>query len=401
MRTHLCYCGGIWQLVTLGAALREARARGAVCEDDQALLLIDSSISPSMIDNIRHVAPAIWSWKDIRTADTLKSFEAAARNGLWPFPVAEWRKQFQHDAGTDCVDDLWVAHLTGMDDKILFELFPKSRISIFEDGLGILRPHTCAQWTGRDMRNLLISAPGLAVKGRLRNHLASQRVSNWRIQKHYLRRVHGVYSFINRMFPLPEPLSRRPAREVGVEAMKDTLSAYADGVADRIDGNGRTQAHRPNEVLFLAQSVYRLGKITREEELQAYADVVHSLVERNYVVLWKEHPRTELPFFDDLAEQFPSAVLKQVDFPAEFPIEVYFQRHRIPVCVGLHSGSLLYLREIYGVRAYSFAEALSARNEHYAQAYRLGARLFDSVIPDVSTMPAYDETVKRGMREET
>lgn len=100
------------------------------------------------------------------------------------------------------------------------------------------------------------------------------------------------------------------------------------------------------------------------QEAAIYRRIAEQIVERGYDVVWKEHPRISKPFFPELLDAVGNVTadantrIMAANLPHIYPIELVVSRMNIVGCVSGTSAALLYLKWLYGIKTYTFAETL-------------------------------------------
>ena len=102
-----------------------------------------------------------------------------------------------------------------------------------------------------------------------------------------------------------------------------------------------------------------LGRDDARPGLALYARVIELVVGRGYAVWWKEHPRSQQPFFPELAALAPPGRLRELELPFALPVELVASRLGLAACAAGISTALFYLPRLYDIPAYTFAEDLA------------------------------------------
>ena len=154
--------------------------------------------------------------------------------------------------------------------------------------------------------------------------------------------------------------------------LRDTLAAcrtLASVAGFRLEPTARPA------FLVLGQTLSRWNMLTRAEERAVYAGAIATAIGRGYDVWWKEHPRAIEPFFAELAAGAPPGRLRELALPFALPVELVADRMGLAGCAAGISTAIFYLPRLYGVAAFTFADALAPYlGERWAQQNELVRR---------------------------
>jgi hypothetical protein len=353
---RVCLALGSWQIVALDAALRQADAAPAGVEprEDHLVLYETVAVSAELKKAMREVAVAIRPWQRIVDAfDLLASVRRKISQQEFDALVAELRTQLD----VERIDELWLCWLTRAPEKLVMEAYPEARVMLYEDGLFSYLP---IRATPDEPAPAGLPWPA-AARARLRERLDRWRpVRRFRRHKSWLdpvheRRVAGAWMLLADLWPAPAPLAHVPWRVIAPVVMRQTLADCASipGVARFI----APERGRPS-VLVLGQTLSRWGAMTRAQELALYAKVIDLVLERGYEVWWKEHPRSQQPFFRELAQRAPPGRLRELDLPFALPVELIAPQLGLAACTAGISTALFYLPRLYDIPTYTFADDL-------------------------------------------
>ena len=158
------------------------------------------------------------------------------------------------------------------------------------------------------------------------------------------------------LWPPPQVLEHVPRHAVAPERLRAVLAACRRLPA--VAAYALPTLPRP-AVLVLGQTLSRWGALSRADELAIYDEAIALIVGRGYDVWWKEHPRAQEPFFADLAAHAPAGRVREVDLPFALPVELVAERMGLAACVAGISTAIFYLPRLYGIPAFTFADALA------------------------------------------
>jgi hypothetical protein len=379
-KTRLCVCLGTWQLITLAAALREEAKRqrpGEHCET--VLLLFELNPIPDLRESMTALAPCLWPWDRIVWDNGLLKWRP--RDEEWPWPMSSYAPSIREHVGLVAPDEIWLCHFEVVEHRILMETYPRANVVLFEDGLHVSSSPMPLMWTRGDIVKLIGLLPALVLRRKLKNHLASLRVANWRLSTAYAKRVSRVWYYLVQDLPVPAPFDRTPTGLVETSTLLDTLKAVRESpVVMNITSGMEPAAER--DVLFL----YQIIEGDHERELKVYKRTVARLLEKGYRVFWKDHPRTLQSLFPELAAVFPAGSFQRLALPFSWPAELVTAVLSFQQCVGLAASSLFYMPHLFGTRVYSFADTLiSEISETYAKF--LGLSVVMAHVPNLEAMP--------------
>jgi hypothetical protein len=278
----------------------------------------------------------------------------------------------------------------------VFATYSSARIQLFEDGLISYIPISLATdldepvdlpkgigWFRRQVRVLLDAWRPVRRYRRSRDKLDPR----------HLDRVKSAYLQLTPNAPPPEVLAHIPRRFVEYGLLQKALDRVKPLVFGKTLENTAEDAASADRLLLLGQALSRNGIMPRDEELRIYKDIIETLLAKGYRVLWKEHPRISEPFFADLSAhvntRYPGAEdrLQELFIPHAFPVELVADRLGLAGCVAGTSAALFYLRRLYAIPCYTFAEALLPRMQ--------GADVFmnDMIrreVPPLTSLPSVE-----------
>jgi hypothetical protein len=114
----------------------------------------------------------------------------------------------------------------------------------------------------------------------------------------------------------------------------------------------------PPVVLMLGQCMARSGLIDLEDEIEIYRRAIAAVIGKGYSVLWRDHPRTHQPYFDALADIADPGRLRNLEVPGAYPVEIFAPQLGLSACIAAVSSAMLYLKDLYGIPGFSFADDL-------------------------------------------
>ncbi|MBC8102314.1 MAG: hypothetical protein H7Z41_06980 [Cytophagales bacterium] len=368
------YTVGTWQLLTLTAALQEAKDQAAMAGDaapiyEDYLVVYETGGVPDEFKQILHqMAEVAWPWKRIVSAYDLLTNER--KFSQQRFDALRAALEERVGVPADQVEEVWVCFLTRPAEKIVFETYQRARVVLFEDGLTSYIPVPIAMALDNSRRPRLLRPFFVGFQSRMdaRWPVWRFRRSRRKLDIQHLARVTGAYLQLAPELPAPETLARVPRQFVAYRHLREVLERVARILPDDAAGFGAAESESaPNRLLVLGQALSRNGIMTREEEMDIYLQVFDTLLSKGYQILWKEHPRIRLPFFTELKarmkarHQGAEERVQQLSLPHPFPVELVAERLELAGCVAGTSAALFYLRRLYNIPCYTFADALLPR----------------------------------------
>lgn len=388
---RVCCVFGPWQLVTLLAAL-EKNANGASASDcEDYLLLYETAGVPDTFKHaVRTMAQTAWPWKKIIEVYEVLTNEKNVNQRQYEGLLSTLRQHLGADA--ERVGEIWTCLATRPAERLVFEAFPQARISVYEDGLISYLPVTvAARWQpGYKPRNtveallmpLRAFEENIAPVKRFRRHL-------WKVDPRHLARVHNVYFQLSPAVRTPEIWRDVPCHFVEYTFLRRALARVEPALPPEawtdIEPEGA-----PDRVLILGQALARNNIMSRDEERGFYTTVLETVLERDWRVLWKEHPRISQPYFDELHAWANArsaewgARLRRLSLPHAYPVELVANRLDLAGCVSGTSAAPFYLRGLYDLPCYTFAGTL---REKMKDVDVLMSDIVQQAIPSLEELP--------------
>ena len=363
---RVCGVIGTWQLITLVASLGQNRADNksgkAETHDDYLIVYETGGVTGEFKAILQQMALAAHPWKKIIWAYDLLTDERKFSPRRYRALLQTLRARV--GIAPESVGEIWTCWLTRPAEKLLFGAFPRARIVLYEDGLISYIPVPVSP------RLLAPPETGLGPPAFWAQKGVSRVLPSWRFRRSqdkldpaHLGRVDRAYLLLSDKEPLPETLQSVSRCSVDYAHIRTVLARVAAAVPSEM-----TRAAPPgqgNQVLVLGQALSRNRIMSRADELGFYQSVVQTVLAKGYTILWKEHPRISEPFFKEL-ETFAASLgasgrVLRLDLPHAFPVELVAEGLRLAACVGGTTAALFYLRHLYGISCYTFAEDLRPR----------------------------------------
>jgi hypothetical protein len=160
-------------------------------------------------------------------------------------------------------------------------------------------------------------------------------------------RISASYLWMSLAVPPSDCQRRRRWIQLKTCFVRDTV-ALVSAIADDID----VEPSRGPSAILLGQCFSNYGgTITRDVELECYADIARSLQRMGYAVLWKEHPRMRHPCRGNLLERVPG--IRALPDTGPWPIEAYTERLGLAACAGLTSTALFTIPLLFNLPSIS------------------------------------------------
>jgi len=368
-------------MIMLAAALREAGPDAAALKND--LVFYDVRTLLPHRTAIESMAAALGGWSSVRWNSRLDPTAA----GAWPLPFARYAEDARDGQDPKAVAEIWLPHLYTLSDKLIVEAFPRARLVLYEDGLSLPLPEF--RWNWELLRPAVRAWLPLLAQRRVRAHLRSTRLTNWRLSPGHVRRVAAYHSFLRVGDPLPLPFADGVKRLIPESALRAALAAL-QGLAVVAPVAPAGPAERPR-VLVLGQSLWRANVLSRAAEEQVYDQVVQDVIDKGYQVVWRDHPREEHPFAARWLDRYAPAQFSRLDLHPACPVELAVPQLKLRYCAAAYSSSLLYLPRLFGVPGFQFLGRMGTIPASVNQEFR---SWIEARVPPLDELP--DLHVKGG-----
>ena len=186
----LCLVNGLWQLCALSAALSEHHAGSRDRATRFILVVYNVGKNHRNLESVLAAARGQGLWEAVFDGSDILQGPSPEE---WPLSYRRDGARLRALIGVERVDEVWLGHIFSYAERLVLEAFPKAFVAIYEEGLTPYGPFEQRKVIDFPWRAFLRSFPRLVLSLKLRSHLVSLRMSDWRVSPRYLRRVRSVY----------------------------------------------------------------------------------------------------------------------------------------------------------------------------------------------------------------
>lgn len=366
---------GPWQLVTLAAAAKQVGVQ--VGAGDVLVLQESYSPTPQLKEAMYAVAAALFP-----DANVVPVFDSLAADRLKtisdPQPIlAEIRA-----ACGEAPSEVWMPKLNHRPERFILEAYPEAPITLYEDGTGtfvdipVLGTGPIRAMAGRTLRALGLKPQAVDVGDG--SYLAT---------RHYQRLTRAIL-YLQRNLQLPEYLKDKQVISIGDDVLRGRIAACAP--LPTLREATASSKLQPPIALMLGQSMARSGLIELKDEIEIYRRSAAAVIEKGYSVLWRDHPRAHHPYFDSMRDIAEPDRLRRLDVPSGYPVEIFVPHLGLSACIAGTSSAVLYLKDLYGIPGYSFAEDLRSYLKSDANFRAMNQQMADHVTALSQLPPGVD-----------
>lgn len=334
---------GPWQLVTLAAAAKQLDVQ--VGADDVLILQESYSPTPQLKEAMHAIAAALFP-----SAKVVPVFDSLAADRLKTISDAQPMLDEIRATCGEAPSEIWMPKLNHQPERFILEAYPEAPITLYEDGTGtfvdvpVLGPGLIRALAGRTLRAL-----GLKLQ------VSDVGDGAYLAARHYQRLTRAIL-YLQRDLQLPEYLKDKQVISIGDDVLRSRIAACAQLPMLR-EATAPSKLQRPI-ALMLGQCMARSGLIELKDEIEIYRRSAAAVIEKGYSVLWRDHPRTHHPYFDSLGDIAEPDRLRRLEVPSGYPVEIFVPHLGLSACIAGMSSAILYLRDLYGIPGYSFADDL-------------------------------------------
>jgi hypothetical protein len=335
---------GPWQLVTLAAAAKQVGVQVGAGD----VLILQESYSPTLqLKEAMHaIAGALFPGVNV-----VPVFDSLADGRLRTISDSQAILAEIRAACGEAPSEIWVPKLNDQPERFILDAYPEAPITLYEDGTGtfvdipVLRPgHAVRAMAGR-----MLGALGLKPQ------VVGVGDGPYLATRHYQRLTRALL-YLQRAIPLPEYLKNKHVISIGDDVLRERIAACAHLPRLR-EAAASSKSERPT-ALMLGQCLARSGLMELKDEMEVYRRCVAAVIEKGYSVLWRDHPRAHQLYFDSMGDIAGPDRLRRLEVPSGYPVEIFVPHLNVSVCVAGMSSAILYLKDLYGIPGYSFADEL-------------------------------------------
>ncbi|WP_406684195.1 alpha-2,8-polysialyltransferase family protein [Seonamhaeicola sp. MEBiC1930] len=318
---RLFIVSGSSQILFLSAALLKSQ-RNYKCVESDVLIIRGEQISKERKKITETIANKTWSWSKIIWLDDLGFYQNTNK------------KSFIKSLFVKRVKEIWLSMPYAPIELQFSKIFSSARIVLFDDGLGsCAAPNTFSKY---------INSPSFIKKRFL---LYFNKLTNWTRNVLSLKiEPFPSFSYKNKytLFSKYGGNKNQAVKYTKVDwtDLKKQVSKILIQKNKYIPCNGPI-------CLILGQYFSESGAITREEEVDEYKFICRHLNAEGYHIIWKEHPKNQKPFLQDLEKEFNEIINLNQYYSRYWPIEIIANDLEVHLYVSCTSTSLI---SLYGIK---------------------------------------------------
>ena len=346
---RLIVATGTWQIVVATSALRQEKTHKNISSRDY-LVLSAPKLSEKMKQIMMQIASCTWNWQKIIWADDILHSSIPVFTDV---KFVHSLQVFRERVSVENFAEIWLCKLTDNAEKIVAESYIDAAIAIYEDGLHSYVPQE--DWKLLDAN--LIFKP-IALKRRLSYRITEAQTSlnylnNYCLCYKHIKRINKAYFLIVDYLPLPRYLKYHLIK-INKQSVINTLNTINLSINPLKSIDSKTQ----NGFLILGQCFSKWNLMSWEEEFDIYSQIFSLVSQLDLVLIWKEHPRVDRPFFNYLANKYSRIKPIELNVHFAWPIELFARQLNLQGCVSVTSTSLFYLKSLFEIPTYTVANNL-------------------------------------------
>lgn len=331
MKTRLFIVSGPSQLLFLGAVFLDTSNSNPKKYFD-VLILRGDNVSDKRKEITEKIAKSILNWGKIIWFDNAEYFSQNNKNDFLKKIIAE------------DVNEIWLCMPFAPLELNFRRIFYAANVMFFDDGLGsCVRPITFSDF---------IKKPSFIKKSAALN---LSKYLGWFRDVLRLKVVGFPSIGIKRNYLLfSDFLDKNKCNTNSIIIDWQKLK----NVVKQIKVNSEILLDFPKtkKCLVIGQFFSSNEAINREDELLEYHSVCKTMIAKGYAVIWKEHPKNPLPFWDNLKDSFGKDLYNLDDYYSfHWPIEVLLNNFEVDLCVSCTSTSLITINKLFGSEMLSFS----------------------------------------------
>lgn len=352
MKTRIAFVNGIWQLCMVAAAMWQEREQNPHLEYQDFLVIYTRKTGNfQLADFVLKLSQTFWNWQKVISIEWSP--------GSWKTEQPHHQRSCIHsmlhafDLAQCQIDELWLCKLQFADERLFADSFPVAQIVLYEDGL-----HTYAP------SQYLLKPPEIQLQSPKKSIFTSlfwlQQLTSgelkWMkgVKRSHLSRVKTFYSVLGQQLEISAPF-----RQVSVEYLQpELLQKFFLHLYHALDCDFYEERSDRKIALFLGSNLSHLHSFPKAIEVQVFAESMQQAIDQGYTILWKEHPRSGNPLFDEIIQKISSDHIIALTAEQKFPIELLLANGSIDLCCSTLSSSLFYLKSIYGTQTVTCVKPL-------------------------------------------
>lgn len=347
---------GTWQLITATASLIQARINENIdCED--FLILYGHDLSNQLKETMEKLSVVLWHWKKIIWVDDILNTQNYTENyKVNVFNILRKR------IGIKNLNEVWVSKLNNPLEKIIFDTYENSNIVLFEDGLWVYAPQKI--YTQELSIKLFLYPRKLFkfIRSKLfkKNNMLHYKINGIRLD--HIQRLRKAYLFINKYISKPDYLERIQIEQLQTINMRSVIDHIRKSTGPNLLVT-KPIKYNQKTFLLLAQNFSKNDMmVKRTEEIECYLNVTKELINRGYYIYWKEHPRTNFDFYNEIIKKLDDRQINyfcKLNVPSSYPIEIFINELKLSGCVSCTSSGLFSIKDLFDIPTYTIVNRIA------------------------------------------
>ena len=288
---------GTWQLIIATSAIMQESSKKSTLSKDY-LVLYGHDLTEQMKESMQKLSTLLWDWAKVIWVDDLlntKRYTEEYRLDIF--------KALKSRIGLKNADELWVSKLFNPLEKIAIDTYEDSPIVLYEDGLWVFAPQ---KLYSREFSSRFLLYPRKLIKLIKSKQIKKKGMLHYKIKgvrQDHLQRLKMAYLYLSKYMSAPKYLENIPKEQILSENIRSALYKARENIYEKVIVKENKNSFS-NSFLVLAQNFSKNNKmVKRNEELNCYLYVVTALINQGYKVYWKEHPRTNWKFFEEISSK--------------------------------------------------------------------------------------------------
>ena len=366
---------GTWQLIIATSAIMQESSKKSTLSKDY-LVLYGHDLTEQMKESMQKLSTLLWDWAKVIWVDDLlntKRYTEEYRLDIF--------KALKSRIGLKNADELWVSKLFNPLEKIAIDTYEDSPIVLYEDGLWVFAPQ---KLYSREFSSRFLLYPRKLIKLIKSKQIKKKGMLHYKIKgvrQDHLQRLKMAYLYLSKYMSAPKYLENIPKEQILSENIRSALYKARENIYEKVIVKENKNSFS-NSFLVLAQNFSKNNKmVKRNEELNCYLYVVTALINQGYKVYWKEHPRTNWKFFEEISSKLNFQQLNnfyELEVPFSYPVELFVEELNIKGCVSCTSSALFSIRDLFDIPTFTAVDHI---RKFRSRDYRAMAKLVRNEIP--------------------